>query len=319
MLMRRAGLNGILLPLLILGAILLLLPLLGIEGYRLRLLSLLFMWVALAGCWNLMSGSTGYIDFGPVAYFGVGSYCTALFMIKGGVPFLLSVFIAGWVCAALSLAIGLSTLRLQGAYFAIATFAAAEALKQVVLEGDRVLGIDFLGGAHGLTLPSPPSGIFFYYVMLFLMGLVVSLTAVIQKSKLGYGLRAIRDAEQAAELTGVPTLQIKVRAYILSSSLIGCIGGVEAYWLTYIIPDDVFNVMRTIQMVIMTLLGGMGTILGPVIGASFLILISEFLGAKFVYDYLIFVGLVIVVVILLMPQGIIGTLVKKRGKSPWLF
>ena len=101
-----------------------------------------------------------------------------------------------------------------------------------MLEGDRVLGIDFLGGAHGLTLPSPPPGIFFYYVMLFLMGLVVSLTAVIQKSKLGYGLRAIRDAEQAAELTGVPTLQIKVRAYILSSSLIGCIGGVEAYWLT---------------------------------------------------------------------------------------
>jgi len=319
MLMRRAGLNGILLPLLILGAILLLLPLLGIEGYRLRLLSLLFMWVALAGCWNLMSGSTGYIDFGPVAYFGVGSYCTALFMIKGGVPFLLSVFIAGWVCAALSLAIGLSTLRLQGAYFAIATFAAAEALKQVGLEGDRVLGIDFLGGAHGLTLPSPPPGIFFYYVMLFLMGLVVSLTAVIQKSKLGYGLRAIRDAEQAAELTGVPTLRLKVRAYILSSSIIGCIGGVEAYWLTYIIPDDVFNVMRTIQMVIMTLLGGMGTILGPVIGASFLTLISEFLGAKFVYDYLIFVGLVIVVVILLMPQGIIGTLVKKRGKSSWLF
>src|SRR4030042_1826681 len=318
MLMRRAGLNGILLPLLILGALLLLLRLLGIEGYRLRLLSLLFMWVALAGCWNLMSGSTGYIDFGPVAYFGVGSYCTALFMIKGGVPFLLSVFIAGWVCAALSLAIGLSTLRLQGAYFAIATFAAAEALKQVVLEGDRVLGIDFFGGAHGLTLPPPPPGYFFYYVMLFFMGVVISLAALIHKSKLGYGLRAIRDAEQAAELTGVPTFWIKVRVYILSSTLIGCIGGVEAYWLTYIIPDDVFNVTRTIQIIIMTLLGGMGTILGPVIGASFFTLISEYLGAKFVYDYLIFVGFVIVAVILLMPQGIIGTLVKKRGKSSWL-
>ena len=317
--MGRPRLIGILLPLLILGIVLVFLPVFGFEGYRLRLLSLLFMWVALAGCWNLMSGTTGYIDFGPVAYFGVGSYCTALFMIKGGLPFLLSVVMGGCICGILSLVVGLSTLRLQGAYFAIATFAAAEALKQVVLEGDQVLGIDFLGGAHGLTLPSPPPGYFFYYVMLFFMGLVISLAAVIHKSKWGYGLRAIRDAEQAAELIGVPTFWIKVRIYILSSSLIGCIGGVEAYWLTYIIPDDVFNVMRTIQIIIMTLLGGMGTILGPVIGASFFTLISEYLGAKFVYDYLIFVGIVIVAVILLMPRGIIGTLRQERGKSSWLF
>jgi len=318
MFMGRPRMKGILLPLLILGIVLVFLPMFGLEGYRLRLLSLLFMWVALAGCWNLMSGTTGYIDFGPVAYFGAGSYCTALFMIKGGLPFLLSVVLGGCICGILSLFVGLSTLRLQGAYFAIATFAAAEALKQVVLEGDRVLGIDFLGGAHGLTLPPPPPGYFFYYVMLFFMGLVVSLAALIHKSKLGYGLRAIRDAEQAAELTGVPTFWIKVRVYILSSTLIGCIGGVEAYWLTYIIPDDVFNVMRTIQIIIMTLLGGMGTILGPVIGASFFTLISEYLGAKFVYDYLIFVGIVIVAVILLMPRGIIGTLGKERGKSSWL-
>ena len=306
--------KGILFFLLTLGVILLILPFIGLEGYRLRFFSLIFMWVALAGCWNLMSGYTGHIDFGPVAYFGVGSYCTALLMIKGGFPFFLSVFLSGVVCAALSLAIGLSTLRLQGAYFAIATFAAAEALKQIFLEGDRVVGMEFFGGAHGLTLPPPLPGIFFYYIMLFFMGLVVGLTAVIQRSKFGYGLRAIREAEQAAELSGVPTLRIKVQAYILSSSLIGCIGGVEAYWLTYIIPDDVFNVMRTIQMVIMTLLGGMGTILGPVIGASFLTLISEFLGARFVYDYLIFVGMVIVVVILLMPQGIMGALGKKKRR-----
>jgi branched-chain amino acid transport system permease protein len=145
------------------------------------------------------------------------------------------------------------------------------------------------------------------------MGLIIGLTALLERSKFGYGLRAIREAEQAAELSGVPTLGIKVRAYVLASGLIGCIGGVEAYWLTYIIPDDVFNVMRTIQMIIMTLLGGMGTVLGPVIGASFLTLISEYLGAEFVYDYLIFVGGVIIVVILLLPQGIMGTLLQKKG------
>jgi branched-chain amino acid transport system permease protein len=295
------------------GILLITLPLFGLEGYRLRLITLVFMWVALSGCWNMMSGYTGYIDFGPVAYFGVGSYCTAILMMKGGLPFLLSVFLSGWVCAGLSLAIGLPTLRLQGAYFAIATLAAAEAIKQVVLEWDRVAGFEFFGGAHGLTLPPAPAESFFYYIMLFFMGLTVGLTALLEKSKFGYGLRAIREAEQAAELSGVPTLMIKVRAYVLSSSLIGCIGGVEAYWLTYIIPDDVFNVMRTIQMVIMTLFGGMGTTLGPVIGASFLTLISEYLGAKFIYDYLIFVGLVIMIVILLLPQGIMGTIRRNRG------
>ena len=298
---------------LVIGVILITLPLLGLEGYRLRLLSLVFMWVALAACWNMMSGYTGYIDFGPVAYFGVGSYCTAILMIKGGLPFIVSLFSEGWICAGLSLVIGLPTLRLHGAYFAIATLAAAEAVKQVILEWDGVAGVELFGGAHGLTLPLAPPDTFFYYILLFFMGLTVGLAALLERSKFGYGLRAIREGEQAAEMSGVPTLSIKVRAYVLSSSLIGCIGGVEAYWLTYIIPDDVFNVMRTIQMVVMTLLGGMGTVLGPVIGASFLTLISEYLGARFVYDYLIFVGLVIIIVILLLPQGIMGTIKRNKG------
>jgi branched-chain amino acid transport system permease protein len=102
----------------------------------------------------------------------------------------------------------------------------------------------------------------------------------------------------------------------LSSSLIGCLGGIEAYWLTYIIPDDVFNVMRTIQMVIMTLLGGMGTVWGPVIGAGFLTLVSEFLGARFVYDYLTILGVVIIAVILILPRGIMSLVKRKRGEAP---
>lgn len=292
------------------------LPLMGLQGYRLRLLSLVFMWVALSGCWNLMSGYTGYIDFGPVAYFGVGSYCTSLLMIKGGFPFFLSILLSGSVCALLALAIGIPTLKLRGAYFAIATFAAAEAMKQIILEWDRMVGFEFFGGAHGLTLPMPPSYEFFYYTLLFFMGLVLGLTALLERSKFGYGLRAIHEAEPAAELAGVPTLTLKVRAYILSSSLIGCIGGVEAYWLTYIIPEDVFNVLRTIQMVVMTLLGGMGTLLGPVIGATFLTLISEFLGAKFIYNYLIFLGIIIVAIIILMPRGIMGAVQRNKGWNP---
>ncbi len=296
-------------------ALLAVLPFLGLEGYRLRLLTLVFLWISLAGCWNFMSGYTGYIDFGPVAYFGAGAYATAILMIRLDLPFALSLALSGGVCALLSAMIGWATLRIRGAYFAIATFAAAEALKQVSLEGDRVAGFEFFGGSHGLTLPSPPGSEFFYFILLAFMVFVVGISSFLEKTKFGYGLKAIRESESSAELSGVPTLALKIRAYVLSSSLIGCLGGIEAYWLTYIIPDDVFNVMRTIQMVIMTLLGGMGTVWGPVIGAGFLTLVSEFLGAKFVYDYLTILGFVIVVVILILPRGIMSLVKGRRGEA----
>ena len=296
-------------------ALLAVLPLLGLEGYHLRLLSLVFLWISLAGCWNFMSGYTGYIDFGPVAYFGAGAYATAILMIRLDLPFPHSLALSGVICALLSAMIGWATLRIRGAYFAIATFAAAEALKQVSLEGDRVAGFEFFGGSHGLTLPPPPASEFFYYTLLGFLVLVVGISFFIEKTKFGYGLKAIRESELSAELSGVPTLALKVKAYILSSSLIGCLGGVEAYWLTYIIPDDVFNVMRTIQMVIMTLLGGMGTVWGPVIGAGFLTLVAEFLGAKFVYDYLTILGVVIIIVILVLPRGIMSLVKGKRGEA----
>ena len=298
--------SGWVLVLLLGGGLLVSLPALGLEGYRLRLVSLIFLWVALSGSWNLMSGQTGYIDFGPVAYFGVGSYSMALAMIKGGWPFLPSLTLAGGLCALLALLIGFATLRLQGAYFAIATFAAAEALKQLFLEGDRWFGREFFGGSHGLTLPPPPGSSFFYHVLFFMMVGVMGLNVLLPRTKFGLGLRAIREAEETAELAGVPTFRIKLIAYLGSSTLIGLAGGIEAYWITYIIPDDVFNVSRTIQMVIMTLLGGMGTVWGPMIGAVFLTLVGEFLGHRFVYDYLILTGGIVVAVILMMPQGIMG-------------
>jgi branched-chain amino acid transport system permease protein len=276
---------------------------------------LLFLWIALAGCWNFMSGSTGYIDFGPVAYFGAGAYATAILMIRLDLPFFPSLAISGLVCALLAAMIGLAALRIRGAYFAIATFAAAEALKQIALEGDRVAGFEFFGGSHGLTLPPPPASEFFYYLLLGFMVLTLGVAFFSEKTKFGYGLRAIRESETAAELSGVPTFALKVQAYIASSSLIGCLGSIEAYWLTYIIPDDMFNIMRTIQMVVMTLLGGLGTVWGPVIGAGFLTLVAEFLGTKFVYDYLTILGAMIIVVILMMPRGVMS-LVNRRRKEP---
>jgi branched-chain amino acid transport system permease protein len=294
--------------------VLLIVPNLGLTGYMVRLLAIIFLWIGKAGCWNIVAGYTGYIDFGAVGYFGIGSYVTALLMAKAHVPFLLSILMGGIVSALIAIPIGLPTLRLKGAYFGIATLAFAEAMKQIILEFDKTVGVNFFDGPHGITLPMGPGNLFFYYLGLVVMLAVVGITYWIERSKFGYGLRAIREAEHAAELSGVDTLKAKIGAYVLSAFFLGVIGGIEAYWLTYITPHMVFDVLITIQMVVMALLGGIGTLFGPVVGAAFLTIIYEVLHRDFQYTYAIIVGFIVVAVVILMPKGIVGTLNTKLGK-----
>ena len=230
----------------------------------------MLFWAGMAGCWNLMSGYTGYIDFGPVVYFGIGSYATAILMTKYGVSFFPALACSALVSGLIAIPIGIPTLRLRGAYFAIATFAFAETVKQVSLEFDRTFNVSFFEGSHGITLPiSPHDNTFFFYCIFAVTMVVVSLHYWIEHSKFGYGLKAIHEAETAAELAGVDTTRTKLKAYLISAALLSLYGGIEAYWITYITPSDVFNVQKTVQMVIMTLLGGMGTLLGPIVGAAF--------------------------------------------------
>jgi len=285
------------------------------SEYVLRILTVVVFWIGMAGCWNITSGYTGYIDFGPVVYFGIGSYATAISMTKYGLPFFPSAVLSGIVAISIALPIGLTTLRLKGAYFAIATFAFAEAMKQVVLEFDRAFGVTFFQGSHGITLPiSGHDNTFFLYCFGLVTMAIILVHAGIERSKFGYGLKAIHEAEQSAEMSGVNTTGIKLRAYMTSAFLLGMLGGIESYWITYITPTDVFNVHKTVQMVIMTLLGGIGTFLGPVVGAAVLTLLSEYLGTLFVEYYLIMVGGIIVAIILVMPRGIVGTLAGMMGR-----
>ena len=292
--------------------VLLIAPYSGISGYLVRFLAIIFLWIGKTGCWNIVAGYTGYIDFGPVAYFGIGSYATALLMAKAHIPFLFSILVSGAITALIALPIALPTLRLRGAYFGIATLAFAEAVKQIILEFDRTVGVQFFEGPHGITLPIGPGNVYFYYVGFGIMIAVIGITYWTEGSKFGYALRAIREAEQAAELSGVNTSREKTKAYVISAFFLGIIGGVEAYWLTYITPHMVFDVLITIQMVVMALLGGIGTLLGPAIGATFLTIIYELLHRDFPYTYAIIVGFIIVIVVLLMPSGIVGTL-KQKG------
>lgn len=294
------------------GAVLVLasLPLLG-AGYYLNLLTIIFYWIGLAGCWNLMCGYTGYIDFGSAAYTGVGSYIAGVLMVKAGAPISAAVAAAGLGAGLLALVVGLPTLRLKGAYFAIATFALSEALMQVAEQWGSVTG-----GGIGLTVPQRLDDRTYYWVYLLLAGFLVGLTRWIELHKHGYGLRAIRESEEAAARTGVNTLEVKLKTYVLTAFFIGLLGALESTRLGYFTPGDVFDVRITIKMIIMSLLGGMGTVLGPVIGASFLQWLEDVLGAALLNYYLVIIGLVIVIVIIFLPRGIMGAFRRKGKHEP---
>jgi len=295
-------------------AVLLLLPL-GVGAYPLRVATVIFMWAALAGSWNLLAGYAGAVDLGPVVYHGIGAFVTAALMLKIGLPFLVSVGLAAVVAMAIAYAVGTPTLRLRGAYFAIGTLALAESVKQLALAWDRLTGLPLTGGSAGVSLPLSAGYVLFYYVMRGCAGVVTAAALWLGRSKFGYGLRAVGENDRLAEASGVNIHDLKRRVYVASACIIALTGGTAGYWLSYVNAAEVLSVSITFQMVVMTLLGGLGTPLGPVFGAAFLTLVSEFLGTRFVYHYLIAIGVIIVAISLFAPGGLSGMLALARRRQ----
>lgn len=273
------------------------------------------MWAALAGSWNLLAGYAGAVDLGPVFYYGIGAFATAALMLKAGWPFAVSVGLAGVVAAAIAFAVGTPTLRLRGAYFAIGTLALAESGKQLALAWDRLTGIPLTGGSAGISLPLSVGSALFFYVMLLLMVGVTAVALWLERSKFGYGLRAVGENDRLAEASGVDSHRLKRRVYVASAFAVALVGGTAGYWLSYINAAESFSIAVTLQIVVMTLLGGLGTPFGPVLGAGFLTLVSEVLGTRFVYYYLIAIGLIIVAISLFMPSGLagVGRILRRRA------
>lgn len=288
--------------------LLLLLALLPLSAspYLIRLATVIFMWAALAGSWNLLAGYAGAVDLGPVVYYGIGAFATAALMLRAQLPFLLGLVLAGAVAMLIAYAVGTPTLRLRGAYFAIGTLALAESAKQLALAWDRLTGIPLTGGSAGISLPLSAGYRLFYYVMLALASAVTAAAFWLGRSKFGYGLRAIGENDRLAEASGVNIHRLKRRVYVGSALLIAWTGGAAGYWLSYVNATDVFGAGITFQMVVMALLGGLGSPFGPLLGAVFLTLAAEILGTRFVYHYLIAIGVLIVAISLFMPAGLAG-------------
>jgi branched-chain amino acid transport system permease protein len=274
------------------------------DDYWIRIFTGVAMWSALAMSWNIMGGYAGYISFGQVAFFGVGAYTTALLMQQGrDWNFFATLPVGAVLAGVLAVVVGWPVLRLRGAYFAIATWAMAEAFLQIAT------ATGFTGGSSGLTLPINASTSFFYYAMLVpAVGTFVVCWLLLERSRFGYRVKAVRDHETAAESVGIDTTRVKIQAFALSAVIPGVFGGIYAYWITFINPDSVLAGDITDQMVVMALVGGLGRIWGPVLGATLLYLLDRQFIASFGEStaYIAVLGGLLALIVLFLPDGLIS-------------
>ncbi|MEJ5349592.1 MAG: branched-chain amino acid ABC transporter permease [Desulfosoma sp.] len=297
------------------------------DTFYLRILTEAVMWIGLAITWDVLAGYTGYLNFGHGAFFGLGAYTTAILMMKAGWPFAAAVAAGGVLAAFAALLAGIPTLRLKGAYFAIATWALARAVQQIALI------LDITGGPDGMRLPPFLHPQFFYYVMLGITaGVFFILWFLLESAPFGLKVKAIRENEEGAMASGLNPTRIKIQAFILSACPAGILGGVYAYWITYIDPASTLGDLVTDQAVVMAVFGGLGTLIGPALGAVVLFSFKTYFWAylsDYQVLYLIILGALIAFSVVFLPDGLWGSILSltsarsasllkwpKRGSEP---
>lgn len=268
------------------------------------------MYVALALSWNLISGFTGYVNLGHVSLFGVGAYTSALLMARAAWPWYGGWLAGGVVAALVALPLGLVLLRLRGPYFAVATLGLNEVMR-IIAEVWRSLTF----GGQGVHLPPNPRIDLVFWGMLTVAAAALALSRWVDRSRFGLWLVAIRDDEEAADAMGVNTTRAKVTAFVLAAGLAGLVGGLYPFWLSYLDPMAAFRPLISINIVIMALFGGAGTVWGPVVGAVVLSLVAEKLWSVYPNLYLAVFGGLMVLVILFMPRGLLP-LLQQKGLLP---
>jgi branched-chain amino acid transport system permease protein len=264
--------------------------------------------VVLATAWNILGGYAGYVNFGTSAFFGVGAYI-AVMLIKGaGAPLGVQILAAAVVGGALGFGVGLLTLRLRGIFFSIATVAVT-----IILE-TAVINWRFVGGATGIQILRPPVMEPFdsYTKMLLVVAVLLAIVAVaiaryIEVSWLGRGLRAIRDNEEAAECTGVPTLKLKLIACTISGALMSAAGAPLAMYQSFVEPASAFNLTYSVSALAMPIIGGTSHWIGPVIGAILLGTVQQVVTVTVSSELnVLVVGVLLVLFVVAAPEGIVG-------------
>jgi branched-chain amino acid transport system permease protein len=274
-----------------------------------RTLGTVFMFVVLAQGWNLIGGFAGYPSFGNVVFFGLGGYATAVLMVKAHANFWLTLPAAAAVGLGFAVLMGIPILRLKGHYFAIATLGVAEGMREVVINTGGLTG-----GNKGLTIPavgakattSYPGNTGFYFYFLVLAVITMVAVWAVARGRFGYALRAISQDEDAAASAGINTTRAKIAAFALAGTLTATAGAIYAFQQVTIYPDRLFSVDITVLMVVMAVLGGAGTVIGPLIGAVALQYLSEYLRDHATDYHTLIFGAIIVAAVLLVPNGIVS-------------
>ncbi len=264
--------------------------------------------VILASSWNMLGGFAGQVSIGYSAFVGIGAYTTALLTIAGVDPYL-TLPLGALLAALFSFAVGLPTFRLRGPYFTIATIGVSEAVRVFAA------GVSFTGGSSGVRMPAGSFDfVRNYFAMVLLAVVVVSLSAWVRGSPFGRALAAIRQDIDAAEALGVHSTKYKLLAHALSAALVAVAGGLFAVNFQYISPGSVFDFRLSLSIVLMPIVGGVGTIAGPILGAVlFSYLQIKMLSIPALRDsYLFLYGGLLIVVMLFEPKGLVGLLARLR-------
>jgi branched-chain amino acid transport system permease protein len=264
-----------------------------------NLFILIFLYITLASSWNILGGYTGQTSLGHAAFFGLGALATRLLWI-GGFPVIPSILAGGFLAVVFALLIGVPTFRLKGVYFAIGTLALAQVLNITV--GNVFPKIAALPVEELTTYQLTPR----YYLVLGLAVIVVGVSYLLVKSKYGLGMMAVREEEDAAESLGISALRHKLLALGLSAFFTGLGGGAFAYYHLSYYYQFPFSPVWSLDMLTMVFIGGTGTVLGPIIGAVFFVVLKEFLVLNVGAYHLIIFGTLFILVVLFLPGGIIS-------------
>ena len=274
------------------------------DNYVIRVAISMTMFSAMAISWNFIGGFTGYPSFATAAFFGIGCYVGALAQ-RAGVPTFIAWTLATFFVAVFAGFLGLIILRLKGHYFAIGSIAIVELTRLIISSWESLTG-----GGDGLNVPlmqGLPTEVAsrVLYTMLLIAIAVFIVSVVVDKARLGFGLRCINQNEDAADMVGVNTTQFKIMAFTLSALFCGTVGAVYASWVGYIDPTDSFSILLTVKVPVMVLLGGAGTLLGPIVGAAGFVLMEEFFWASFLEWNRAALGILIVFLIFFLPHGLL--------------
>jgi branched-chain amino acid transport system permease protein len=264
--------------------------------------------IVLATAWNILGGYTGYVNFGSAAFFALGAYSTVFLHKSYPLPIPILMVIGGVVSGIVGLGTGYLTLRLRGAFFAIATLALAVVLQTLIVNWD------YVGGSRGAYIIRPNEipliGPYVQYLFLLMLALAVIALATargIERSQLGYGFATIRDDELAAEASGVPTLRLKLIATTLSGALMGMAGAPFPYYIGYLQPSSAFGLEYAVNSIAMPMIGGTTSWVGPLIGAILLGSLQQIATVTISSAVnLLIVGLLLVGFVIIAPNGIVG-------------